>query len=92
MNDNISDKDKKDWHKFINSTEKLPNKDSTKKKQNIIKTKSIDLHGYSLEEANVEIKKFIKKAVPLTIATGVIFLIAIFFFQWDVQVSAHYCL
>ena len=32
---------------------------STKKKQNIIKTKSIDLHGYSLEEANVEIKKFI---------------------------------
>ena len=27
MNDNISDKDKKDWHKFINSTEKLPNKD-----------------------------------------------------------------
>ena len=59
MNDNISDKDKKDWHKFINSTEKLPNKDSTKKKQNIIKTKSIDLHGYTLEEANVEIKKFI---------------------------------
>ena len=59
MNDNISDKDKKDWHKFINSTEKLPNKDSTKKKQNIIKTKSIDLHGCTLEEANVEIKKFI---------------------------------
>ena len=59
MNDNISDKDKKDWHKFINSTEKLPNKDSTKKKQNIIKTKSIDLHGYTLEEANVKIKKFI---------------------------------
>ena len=27
MNDNISDKDKKDWHKFINSNEKLPNKD-----------------------------------------------------------------
>ena len=59
MNDNISDKDKKDWHKFINSTEKLPNKDSKNKKQNIIKTKSIDLHGCTLEEANVEIKKFI---------------------------------
>ena len=27
MNDNISDKDKKDWYKFINSNEKLPNKD-----------------------------------------------------------------
>ena len=59
MNDNISDKDKKDWHKFINSTEKLPNKDLTNKKQNIIKIKSIDLHGCTLEEANVEIKKFI---------------------------------
>ena len=59
MNNNISDKDKKDWQKFINSTEKLPNKDSKNKKQNIIKTKSIDLHGCTLEEANVEIKKFI---------------------------------
>ncbi|WP_145596598.1 Smr/MutS family protein [Candidatus Pelagibacter sp. FZCC0015] len=59
MNNNISDKDKKDWQKFINSNEKLPNKDSKNKKQNIIKTKSIDLHGCTLEEANVEIKKFI---------------------------------
>ena len=32
MNDNISDKDKKDWHKLINSTEKLPNKDFIHKK------------------------------------------------------------
>ena len=59
MSDSISEKDKKDWEKFISSNEKLPNKDLKKKNQNILKTKSIDLHGRTLEEANAEIKKFI---------------------------------
>ena len=62
MNDNISDKDKKDWHKFINSTEKLPNKDFKYQKNQSIKVRSIDLHGYTLDEANKTIEDFINKA------------------------------
>ena len=62
MNDNISDKDKKDWHKFINSTEKLPNKDFKHQKNKNLKVRSIDLHGYTLDEANKTIEDFINKA------------------------------
>ena len=62
MNDNISDKDKKDWHKFVNSTEKLPNKDFENQKKKNLKVRSIDLHGYTLNEANKTIEKFINKA------------------------------
>ena len=62
MNDNISDKDKKDWHKFINSTEKLPNKDFKNQKNKNPKVMSIDLHGYTLDEANKTIENFINKA------------------------------
>ena len=62
MNDNISDKDKKDWDKFINSTEKLPNKDFKYQKNKNQKIRSIDLHGYTLEEANKTIEDFINKA------------------------------
>ena len=75
MNDNISDKDKKDWHKFINSTEKLPNKDFEYQKKKILKVRSIDLHGYTLDEANKTIEDFINKAFSeninkLIIVTG----------------------
>ena len=62
MNDNISDKDKKDWHKFINSTEKLPNKDFKYQKKENLKVRAIDLHGYTLDEANKTIEDFINKA------------------------------
>ena len=75
MNDNISDKDKKDWHKFINSTEKLPNKDFKRQKNKNLKVRSIDLHGYTLDEANKTIEDFINKAFSeninkLIIVTG----------------------
>ena len=62
MNDNISDKDKEDWHKFINSTDKLPNKDFKYQKNKNLKVRSIDLHGYTLDEANKTIENFINKA------------------------------
>ena len=62
MNDNISDKDKKDWHNFINSKEKLPNKDFKNRKNRNLKVRSIDLHGYTLDEANKTIEDFINKA------------------------------
>ena len=75
MNDNISDKDKKDWNKFLNSSDKLPNKDTTYHVKKNFKTRSIDLHGYTLDEANKTIENFINKAFSeninkLIIVTG----------------------
>ena len=62
MSKKISDKDKKDWENFISNKEKVPNKDfSTKSKIRQEKIKKIDLHGYTLEEANKAINNFIKK-------------------------------
>ena len=62
MSNDISEKDKKDWENFLSSDQKLPNKDFKKSNYNLFKTKSIDLHGYTLEEANKTIEKFINKS------------------------------
>ena len=62
MTNKISDKDKKDWENFISRNEKLPNKDLKRKKEKYYITKSIDLHGYTLEEANKSIQEFINKS------------------------------
>ena len=62
MNDKISDKNKKDWQNFISSKDKLPNKDFKIKTGNTTKIRSIDLHGYTLEEANKAIEEFIIKS------------------------------
>ena len=62
MTDNISKKDKKDWDNFIYGNEKLPNKDIKLNKKKSLKTRSIDLHGYTLEQANKTIKVFIKES------------------------------
>ena len=59
MNDKISDKDKKDWENFLSSNEKLPNKDFKLEKKKSLKTKHIDLHGFTLEQANKTIEKFV---------------------------------
>ena len=57
----ISDQDKKDWKKFVNSNEKLENKDiNILKKEKKLITRSIDLHGYNLDNANQIITNFIK--------------------------------
>ena len=75
MNNDISQKDKKDWENFISSDEKLPNKDFKSSKQKFFKVKSIDLHGYTLEEANKTIEKliyrsFTEKINKLIVVTG----------------------
>ena len=59
MTDNISEKDKKDWETFLSNKEKLPNKDDKFKGDKQQKTRSIDLHGYKLEQANKFIYDFI---------------------------------
>ena len=75
MNNDISQKDKRDWDNFITSDEKLPNKDFNSSKQKFFKVKTIDLHGYTLEEANKTIEKFIyrsftEKINKLIVVTG----------------------
>ena len=61
MNNNISDKDKKAWQNFLKSNKKLHNKDNFKNQLEKSKTNSVDLHGYSLDEANKIIENFINK-------------------------------
>jgi DNA-nicking Smr family endonuclease len=75
LTDNITEKDKKDWENFLSKNEKLPNKDIKIDKKITFKTKSIDLHGYSLEEANKSIENFIvtsyqEKINKLIVVTG----------------------
>jgi DNA-nicking Smr family endonuclease len=62
LTDNISNKDKKDWEDFISSDEKLPNKDINLNRKLLSKKRSIDLHGYTLEQANKVIEEFVKKS------------------------------
>ena len=63
MNSKLSDKDKKDWQNFVLSKNKVQNKDSkiikNKNKEEVIKT--IDLHGFSLDNANKVIEELIVK-------------------------------
>ena len=62
MNRKISKKDKKDWQNFISRKDKLPNKDlDLESSVNKKITKTIDLHGFSLIDANNFIEKFIKE-------------------------------
>ena len=75
MSNDISEKDKKDWENFISSDEQLPNKDLKLSKEKFFKVKSIDLHGYTLEEANKTIEEFIyqsfsEKINKLIVVTG----------------------
>ena len=75
MNDIISDKDKKDWEDFLKKNESLPNKDKEFSNSKIKKIKNIDLHGFTLDEANKTIEKFINdayanKASKIIVVTG----------------------
>ena len=75
MNSDISDKDKKDWQEFVSSKNKLYDKDQKKQTETFVDIRSIDLHGYTLEEANQVIEAFINKSYlenvkKLIIVTG----------------------
>jgi len=75
LNNDISEKDKKDWETFLSSDEKLPNKDYKNLNKKSFKIKSIDLHGYTLDEANKTIEEFInqsyrEKINKLIVVTG----------------------
>ena len=75
MNSKISNKDKKDWENFLSNDEKLTDKDLKIKNKKPLKIKSIDLHGYTLEHANVTVENFIIRSYEeqigkLIIVTG----------------------
>ena len=75
MTRNISDKDQKDWENFLEKNEKLTNKDLKKEENKSHITKSLDLHGYSLDEANKQVESFIidcfdQKVSKIIIVTG----------------------
>ena len=75
MTNKLSDKDKKDLQNFLDSSEKLHSKDVDQVYNNIILEKTIDLHGYTLEEANKQIYEFINncyinKIKKINVITG----------------------
>ena len=75
MNSSISNKDKRDWKNFLSSNDKIHNKDEKFLNKKASPIKSFDLHGYSLDEANIKISEFIKDSYEkgskkLIIVTG----------------------
>ena len=75
MRNYISEKDKKYLERFISSDDNLPNKDFKTSNQKSFKIKSIDLHGYTLDEANKTIEEFIyqsfkEKVNKIIVVTG----------------------
>ena len=75
MINKLSDKDKKDWQDFLDSSEKLQSKDVDQLNNQITSERSIDLHGYTLEEANKKISEFIEncylnKVKKVNVITG----------------------
>ena len=76
MKKKITDKDKKDWENFILNKQKIFDKDSSLKNTiNNKKSNFIDLHGFSLENANKTIEEFINNSYEegikkITVVTG----------------------
>ena len=75
MGNKISEKDKKTWNEFLSNDQKLPDKDNFKTETKVNKTRSLDLHGKTLDEANRVIENFIRKSYKekvhkLIIVTG----------------------
>ena len=75
MNSKISEKDKKTWEEFLSNDQKLLDKDNFQSKIKSQKTRLLDLHGKTLDEANQIIENFIRKSYEdkvhkLIIVTG----------------------
>ena len=75
MTNKLSDKDQRDWKNFLDSSEKLQSKDVDQEKNQKISESSIDLHGYTLDEANKKISEFLEncylnKVKKINVITG----------------------
>jgi len=62
LSNNISNKDKEDWKRFVSGNDKLTDKEINVGKNKIEKKRTIDLHGFTLDEANKTIESFINKS------------------------------
>ena len=62
MSNNISNKDKEDWKRFVSGNDKLTDKELNIGKNKIEKKRTIDLHGFTLDQANKTIESFINKS------------------------------
>ena len=65
MNSKISEKDKKTWDDFLSNNQKLPDKDNFQAKIKSQKIRSLDLHGETLDEANLIVENFIKNLIKI---------------------------
>ena len=75
MNKKLSKKDLKAWRNFVEGNQSVPDKDNFKNVKKNKKEATIDLHGFSLDQANIKVEKFIidcfdKKIEKLNIITG----------------------
>ena len=75
MTTKISDKDKDDWFKFVNNNERVENKDAGTIENPINQQKILDLHGYTIRDANLAVSNLIlssynKGVKKLKIITG----------------------
>tara|TARA_B100000941_G_C28261552_1_gene426813 strand:- start:113 stop:526 length:414 start_codon:yes stop_codon:yes gene_type:complete len=75
LTNKLSKKDKKDWQEFLDSSEKLQVKDIDQPNSKNTLESSIDLHGFTLEQANIEISEFIEncysnKVKKINVITG----------------------
>ena len=77
MNNKLTEKDKKDWKNFTSSRDKVSNKDFKINKKNIGENteRIIDLHGFSLANANKAVEDFINASYTngirkITVITG----------------------
>jgi len=73
----ISDVDLNTWQEFINNPKNLYDKDKDKENKNIYKNNryKLDLHGYTLDQANQKVKEIIefcseKKIQEILLITG----------------------
>ena len=81
MTTNISDKDKKDWKNFLEKQEKLPNKDLENEENKFHITKSLDLHGFTLDEANKKVESFITDCFDQKISKVITFQLKSYIYQ-----------
>jgi len=58
----LSDKDQRDWNKFVNEKSHLFDKDEVSSQKVNKKEISIDLHGYTLRDANIAVNNLIVKS------------------------------
>ena len=71
----LSKKDLRDWKNFIERKDRIYSKDVFNSEIKYKKKSTLDLHGFSLDQANTEVEKFIidcfsKKIEKLNIITG----------------------